>query len=201
MGYEIPQSFFLDAEDTPPQRNTFGNGGKPGWTPAGAMKWYDSIIDDILANPGTSLTATAQRLGRSDSTVQLIARSDLFKARYAQRRQAFEEELSRRLVSKITRAAELSLDATIETLEKKRDAIPLPTLVEITKSTLDRLGYGPSREAGPSVQVSVNNNVVSAEALAAAREKLKLIEHGPVPTNPPVVVAGPQQEDGEEGDG
>jgi hypothetical protein len=194
MGFEIPASFFEDIGQTEPVRNTYGSEGR-NWTPAGAMKWYDGIIDDILAHPGTSLTETAHRLGRAPDTVQCIARSDMFRARWAQRRQQFEDALRDRLVAKITRTAELALDSTIEVLEKKRDTIPLPMLTEITKSTLDRLGYGPSRSESPSVQVSVNNNVVSAEALAAAREKLKLVEGNGVPVAP---VAGPEPQAGEE---
>jgi len=166
----------MDLDDTLPVKDNLG------------MKWYDHIIDDLLANPGTSLAATAARLGRSASTVYTVCASDLFKARYSQRRAQFEEELSRKMVAKITKAADLALDATIEVLEKKRDAIPLPVLNELTKNTLDRLGYGPSREP----PVVINNNVVSAEALAAAREKLKVVE-GSVKT-----VAGPTEPDGED---
>jgi len=157
---------------------------------AGSMLWYDNIIDDLLANPGTSLADVARRLGRSPSTIYTICGSDLFKARYSQRRAQFEDELDRRMVAKITKAADLALDATIEHLEKKRDAIPLPVLNELTKNTLDRLGYGPSMRDTPAVVV--NNNVVSAEALAAAREKLKVVE-GSVKT-----VAGPTEPDGED---
>ena len=39
---------------------------------------------------------------------------------------------------------------------------------------MDRLGYGPSPP--PAAPVIVNNNVVSAEALAAARDNLRTIE-------------------------
>lgn len=186
---DIPESFFMDLESTAPVKNTFGNDHK-NWTPAGAMKWYDSIIDDMLANPGTSLVDTARRLGRSPSTVYTIASSDLFQARWAQRRQQFEDELNRRMVAKLTKAADMALDITIETMEKKRDAIPLPVLSDITKTTLDRLGYAPTERSAPAVVV--NNNVVSAEALAAAREKLKLVE-GSAKS-----VAGPPEPDGED---
>jgi hypothetical protein len=185
---EIPPSFFEDLGDVAPVRNTFGSEGK-NWTPAGAMKWYDSIIDDILTNPGTDLTQCAQRLGRAPNTVQTIVRSDMFKARFAQRRQQFEAALDMRLIDKLTKTAELSLDATIEQLKKKRDAIPLPVLTEITKSTLDRLGYSPSRSDSPLVNVQVNSNVVSPEALEKAREKLKLLEGKPI--HPTELVAGP----------
>jgi hypothetical protein len=184
MGRDIPASFFSDLEGVLPVN---------GWKPAGAMKWYDSIIDDLLANPGTSLKDCARRLGRSPSTISSVASSDLFKARWAQRRQQFEEALRDRMVNKLTQAAELSLDLTIEQMGKKRDAIPLPVLTEITKSTLDRLGYGPQQDRA-AVQVNVSSNVVSAEALASAREKLKLVE-GRVLSDP---VAGPDPTEGEE---
>lgn len=216
MGAEIPGSIFDDLEGTVPLRNTFGCEKSQGWTPAGAMKWYDSIIDDLLANPGTDLTDCAHRLGRSPDTVQAIARSDMFKARWAQRRQQYEELLNQKLVAKLTQTADLALDCTIEVLKKKRDAVPLPILAELTKTALDRLGYAPQgREAGSQVHVTLQqNNVVSAEALAAAREKLKLVEsvaHGPpdgreatgrehVVSDPKDPVAGQEPTDGEEVD-
>lgn len=179
----------MDLDDTAPVRNVFGSEHK-NWTPAGAMKWYDDIIDDLLANPGTSLKDCAIRLGRSPSTVYTIASSDLFNARWAQRRQQYEEEINRKMVAKLTKTANLALDVTIEAIEKKRDAIPLPVLTELTKTALDRLGYSPEAKAAPAVVV--NNNVVSAEALAAAREKLKLVE-GSAKS-----VAGPPEPDGED---
>jgi hypothetical protein len=175
MGYDLPRSFFDGLEGVTPIKNVFGQDYKNGWTPAGAMKWYDSIIDDMLSHPGTSLTETAKRLGRHPNTVQTIVSSDLFKARWAQRRAEYEDMLNQKLVGKITRAADLALDVTIEHLEKKRDTIPLPILTELTKVTLDRLGYSPKTNEA-AVQVNVSNNVVSAEALAAAREKLKQVE-------------------------
>ena len=187
---EIDDSFFADLDGVVPQRNTFGCEGKHGWTPAGAMSWYDGIIDDILSNPGTSLTDTAKRLGRSPSTVQAIVRSDMFRARFAQRRSYFEAELDRRIADKLTKVAELSLDAQIETLTKKRDAIPLPILNEVVKTSLDRLGYAPAKPDAGSVSVSINNNVVSPEALASAREKLKMLESKPTLEQAPV--AGPE---------
>jgi len=176
--FEIPPSFFEDLDAVQAQRNTFGCEGK-NWTPAGAMSWYDHIIDDILSNPGTDLTATAKRLGRSPGTVQTIARSDMFRARFAQRRAQFEAELDRRIIDKLTKVAEKSLDATIEVLDKKKDAIPLPILKDLATSSLDRLGYGPPRGDPPSVNVSVQSNVVSPEALARARERLKFIDEEP----------------------
>ena len=65
-------------------------------------------------------------------------------------------------------------------LEKKRENVPLPLLSEIVNSALDRLGYSPKKEPTTAVQVNVNSQQVvapvSAEALGAARETLRLVE-------------------------
>jgi len=173
---ELPASFWMEANDLPhnrpgPPRSPGGTGM---WKPMASLVWYDSIIDDILANPGTRLKDTAARLGRSNTTISSVVSSDLFKARWVQRREQFSQALDERLTRKLAAVAEKGLDATIEILEKKRDSIPLPVLNETVKNSLDRLGYGPSPP--PAAPVIVNNNVVSAEALAAARDNLRTIE-------------------------
>ena len=172
---ELPASFWMEATELPHTRRGPPRAGGTGhWKPMSSLVWYDSIIDDILSNPGTTLKATAKRLGRADTTICSVVSSDLFKARWAQRREQFSQALDERLTRKLAAVAEKGLDATIEILEKKRDSIPLPVLNETVKNSLDRLGYGPSAPASPPV--IVNNNVVSAEALAAARENLRAIE-------------------------
>lgn len=158
------------------------------------MLWYDSIIDDLLANPGTHLQDTAKRLNKAPNTIYLICGSDLFKARYAQRRAQFNADLDQRLTGKVAKVAELALDATISHLEKKHDAVPLQHLKEIGKDALDRLGYGVPKPGAPSVVVNNHNNVqataatqVSGESLARARAAMKLLNE----SNPgPVEVEG-----------
>lgn len=154
------------------------------FVPKKAMLWHDSIIDDMFANPGTTIKATAERLGRSPVTVGYIVNSDLFKARYAQRRDQFNEDLDTRLIGKLAKVAELSLDLTMEQLEKKRTAVPLPLLNDIMSKSLDRLGYGP-KPTNPSVQVNVQQNngaqaqiatPVSASVLEEARASLRQVE-------------------------
>lgn len=150
-----------------------------------AMLWHDAIIDDMFANPGTTIKATAERLGRSPVTVGYVVGSDLFKARYAQRRDQFNEDLDHRLIGKLSQVAELSLDLTLEQLQKKRTAVPLPLLHDITTKSLDKLGYGPKPASGPSVVVNNNNGgqqlvaaPVSALALEEARASLRQVESG-----------------------
>ena len=195
---EIPESFFRSLEDgaaavrhklaSPPPEKA--------WQPQKAMYWYDSIIDWMFAHPGGAIKECAADLGRSPVTIGLIVRSDLFKARYAARRARFNEELDSRLVGKLAKVAEVGLDLTLEVLEKKRDSIPLPLLNDITKSAMDRLGYGPAQTSSPAVvinntanaQVAALPETVTAGALERARENLrklnsmdqpKVIEHEP----------------------
>lgn len=150
--------------------------------PSKAMPWYEAVIDDMLSHPGTSIKDTAARLGRSPVTVGYVMKSDLFKTLYAQRREQYNEELDQRLVGKLAKVAELSLDLTLEQLEKKRTAIPLPLLHDISSKSLERLGYGVKPSGGPAVQVNVQQNSpqvaapVSAEALQSARQSLRTIE-------------------------
>lgn len=178
--------------------------------PSKAMLWYDSIVDDMFANPGTTIKATAARLGRSPVTIGYIVNSDLFKARYAQRRDQFNEELDTRLIGKLAKVAELSLDLSLESLEKKRTAVPLPLLHEISDKALARLGYGP-KPAGPAaVAVTVNNSNTSAAqvvvpvspaALAAARDTLRTIEQSKLPLALADSSASAAEGGGEDGNG
>ena len=182
---DLPASFWADLPTTEkPVANLppAPTGGQ--WQPTKMMYWYDSIIDDFLANPGTTVKETAARLGRNPVTISLIARSDLFKARYAQRRSEFNEDLDQRLTGKLAKIAETSLDLTLEVLEAKRDKVPLPQLIEIQNKALDRLGYGTSTSSNPSVVIHNNNSAsaaaqsgaVTPEVLAEARRKLRLVE-------------------------
>lgn len=177
---EIPESFFLEARADSVSAKMEIARPRGSWTPPKAQLWYDSIIDWMFANPGGKIKACAQALDKSPVTIGLIVRSDLFRARYAQRRARFSEELDHRLVGKLARVAELGLDSIAEALEKKRDQVPLPILNDITSRAMDRLGYGSRAEsAGASVHVQVNNQsveVVSASALEKARSHLRTLE-------------------------
>lgn len=182
---EIPDSFFLGLPDPVLPR---ANPDRPTPTaPMRAMILYDAIIDEMFLDPATNMTAVAKKLGRSPNTVSLIVRSDFFRARWLQRRDKFNEDLSWRLQNKMALVAEKSLDATLDALNTRTN-IPLPVLREINESVLDRMGYNPrsgSAPVGPAVQVNVQNNTASSavangqaspEGLARAREYLQILE-------------------------
>lgn len=190
---DIPESFFAPTRAASEAAVLHKLGSPPpenGWQPQKAMYWYDSIIDWMFANPGGALKECAAALGRNPVTIGLIVRSDLFKARYAQRRARFSADLDHRLVGKLARVAEISLDSMVDALEKKRDTVPLPVLHEIAKGAMDRLGYGPSRSETAAASVIINNNPsasvgvvlpasVSPDALAKARGYMAALQGTP----------------------
>ena len=189
MNAEIPGDLFTDLEQVAP--------AKPGpHQPSVAQKWYDGIIDDILANPGTSIKDTAARLGRHPNTISAICNSDLFKSRWEQRRAQFSMALDLHLSNKLARVAEKALDHTLAALDRTQDKTPLPILKDLAMQSLDRLGYGPSRSESPSAQVNVNvqSGAASQEGLERARKQIELSakRHHEVP--PPV--AGSEEEPG-----
>lgn len=151
------------------------NENRKAWTPARFRYWYDSIIDLLLVEPTLSQKEIAARVGRHAVTVGLIMNSDLFRARYEQRRGEQNAQLTQALNTRLARTAIASLEHIEATLQKKRDTIPLPELVDVADKALTRLGYGPKNHAAP-VQVNVNNQQVvapvTAEQLAESRAKL-----------------------------
>ena len=184
MNAELPKDFFADVKEAKADNDI-----KPS-----ALRWYDGIIDDILANPGTTVKDTAARLGRSPSTISAITSSDLFRARWEQRRAQFSMALDLHLSQKLASVAEKALDHTIEQLDKKRDTIPLPILKDLALGSLDRLGYGPKPAPAAAVQVNVNAGTASPEALERARERMRALELRSSP-----LVAG-SEEKAKEGD-
>lgn len=142
------------------------------------MLWYfDQIIDYIMANPGARPAELAKHVNRSPGTISAIVNSDMFKARFQSRREAYAKDHDFAIMGRNVALAERSMDLILEVLEKKKDQVPLGQLLQIQSSALDRLGYSVQRE--PSVSVSVQQHTdnrtvvlppsVDASVIAEAR--------------------------------
>jgi hypothetical protein len=143
------------------------------------MLWYyTAIIDWMIANPGRPLSECAKYVGRTQTTLSIIINSDMFKAALAQRKAEFQAQHDFSLIEKTTKVAHASLDAILTTLEKKKDAVPLDRLQQISDSALGRLGYG-AKPLTQAVQVNNFNGPsqvfapVSSNDLAEARMALR----------------------------
>jgi hypothetical protein len=145
--------------------------------------WYDAIIDLLLLDPTLRQYEIAKKLNRAPVTISLVMNSDLFKARYEQRKAAHNAAIHSKLNGQMVQVADLGLQLILETMKSKRDKIPLETLVDTTTDTLDRLGFGVpkgQRDPVPGIGVQVNNTMVvapvSREVLESARAQLREIE-------------------------
>jgi len=145
--------------------------------------WYPAIADWMVANPGRPLRECAKDLGRGESTIYMIATTDLFKDFLANRRKEWEQRHDFSLREKTTRVAESALDILSEVLEKKRDTIPLARIAEIGFGALDRLGYAPQKQAAVAVNVQQNGNgngvvvlPVNSDALREAQEAIRVAQ-------------------------
>jgi hypothetical protein len=142
--------------------------------------WYPAIADWMIRNPGGTIKDCAAELNRHPNTISMIAGTDMFREYMAQRREEWRQHHDFALISKVTKVAEAGLDVLLEKLEKKKDQIPMQLVTEVAMSALDRLGYGPRREPAVAVNVQQNDNrvvvAVDANALAEAREAMRLAE-------------------------
>lgn len=147
------------------------------------MWYYSAIIDWMIANPGRPLRECAQYVGKTQTTLSIIINSDMFKAALAQRKEQFRQMHDIGLIEKTTKVANAGLDAILETLEKRRDKIPLADLNTVTDGALQRLGYGVKPNSQPGVQVNIGGNAqaqvvlpVSAQDLEEARMALRQVQ-------------------------
>lgn len=143
--------------------------------------WYPAIADWLLRNPGGRTQDCAKELGKHANTISMIMNTDLFRDYMAQRRRDWTALHDDAIRHKLTRVAETSLDILHDSLEKKRDQIPISTLRDIGTSALDRLGYSPNKAAPAVGVVNVQSGPtfvlpVNTDALREAQEAIRLAE-------------------------
>lgn len=146
--------------------------------------WYAALADWMIANPGAYIKDACLRNGgpidAAPNTLSMIANTDLFKSYLEDRRRRNIECHDHSILSKQMAIAEISLDIVLETLTKKRTAVPFAQVAEMSASTLSRLGYGP--KSAPAVQINNNTQTnvaitpVSQAALAEARDAMRAAE-------------------------
>lgn len=158
-------------------------------TPSGQPKgrwrwWYSAIADWMLRNPGGKLEDCARELQKHPGTISQIWRTDMFQEYLARRKEEFHQQHDFVIRSKMTAIAEASLDIMLDTMNKKKDQIPMQRLESIAHGTLDRLGYGPKSAPAVVIDASQNDNRqqvvqvsgLTPQQLEEAREALRLSE-------------------------
>ena len=149
---------------------------------------YEAIIDFMLSHPHMKRGEIAVRLGFTPAYFSVLTNSDGFRARYAHRRAAMEEELKTRHVARLHQIAELAADRVVDALTPREGEEPCdPRFAnEVHSRVLGSLGFGSNSPSGggggANVNLQVNNynrDDVPPERLAAARERLTQVSRQP----------------------
>lgn len=145
------------------------------YAPGKLMWWHDAIIDTMIAEPRLTKKDIATKLSCTPTFIYMITNSDLFKARYAQRRQEYERQLGVGLVEKVAKVADATLDRILERVKDPGAQVPLQQLESLADKTLSRLGYNPQRATPAAAPATVNVQVErGAHVVVAPVEKRDL---------------------------
>lgn len=162
--------------------------------------WHDAIIDYMLTHPGAPLKELALEFKRSISHISIIINTDMFKARFEQRRQSLNQALGQSVQQKMLGALDLALEVVTEQMKTKRTQLPFKDVAAFTNSTLERLGYG-SKATAPSVVVNngpqqvtiTSSDLEEARQLLRRSEAAKLVEHSiPAQVEAPTLLLTPE---------
>lgn len=145
------------------------------WKPQAFRFWYDHVIDWMLANPEGNLKQCAEAVGRHPNTIRMIVASDMFKARWAERRGELNGMYNDAILLKTSRVAMQALDVLSERLESNPRGIPAATVADIASKSMEALGFGAPKVGQPLPHQEVHVHV-GGDVLAQARDRMRVIE-------------------------
>jgi hypothetical protein len=136
-----------------------------------------AIADLMLGEPQLTQNEIAKRLNYSFPWLSLIVNTDMFKAYFASRREAFNSALSERISGKLSQATEAALDNLIEGINSKGANMSVLERKEVADTLLQRLGYG--MKTAPTIVnnvQAVTSVSVDKDVLIEARRSLRAVE-------------------------
>lgn len=136
---------------------------------------HDAIIDWLLENPNEK---TKERLARelnvTRTWLSIVMNSDAFKRRYEERRREYNEQFGASVIHKLHRVSVKALDALARAVDE--DECSPRELCEVSRVSLQSLGYGTNRAREPVVQYNETNiAIVDKDVLAKARDSMKRV--------------------------
>lgn len=134
---------------------------------------HDAILDWLLMNPTAPLREMAQALGYSISWLSLVINSDLFQAKYAERRGAIETQIASDIPAKMRIIAQIGLEKLADKMARSEDP---DFLLETTDKVLHRLGYAPSKGPTTVTQTNVQQNVYAVDAATLAKHRERIVQ-------------------------
>ncbi len=130
---------------------------------------HHAIMDYMLANPVARMPEIAEHFKVSPAWLSTVRNSDLFKARFAERRKLMDEDHSNRISQKMMDLAEKGIDKLTDIIEDDEQDGRLK--LDASKMALESLGFlGKGAQAPAPTQPAVQVNIDSS-SFAQAREK------------------------------
>lgn len=132
---------------------------------------HHAIMDYMLAHPVKRQPEVAAYFKVTPAWLSTVRNSDLFKARFAERRRLMDEDQSTRIASRLADVAEDGIEALSDIIADEEQDGRLK--LDATKMALESLGFlgkgkvhGEPQQAAPAIQVNVGLSVFEK-----AREK------------------------------
>lgn len=127
------------------------------WQPKRHRAVHDRIMDLMLHRPDLTYDDIGKFLGYHKQTVMLIANSEAFRARLAERSSQISETFQNDMVAQQRAVAQQGLERMSKLLEIESD---LEKVKDATEMVLDSLGMGPNRKLpGVVVNTQVNQQI------------------------------------------
>lgn len=142
---------------------------------------HEAIIDWLLSNPHVkNLEVLCAEMEISRSHLSIIMNSGLFKKRFEDRRQEFNNSLNGKIQDKLIAVGDKAMDK-LDALLDDPDCDPR-LVADIADKTLQKLGYGASKGSGPMLKIhqrEVETRTIDQGTLVEARRTIETIMEGP----------------------
>ena len=143
---------------------------------------HDMLIDWLIANPERTQGDCAAAFNLTQAWLSTLLNSDMFKAKITERLAELGEGVREIIKLKMTHAADIAMDRTIE---KLTEGASDDFLTQTRDTLLTRLGYVDKPMNGGNGHAPINLNIgISADLLNQARVKAKKINTLPVHAEP-----------------
>lgn len=141
---------------------------------------HEMILTWLITNPDKTQGECAREFNVTEVWLSTVINSDVFQARWAERRTAMANGVDGQIMAS---AKTVALKA-LARLEKVVEVSPDPELIlSTTDKLLGRLGYGP-KTTGAAVSVTQNNTFLSVDAATLAEARKRITAQLPPPETP-----------------
>lgn len=151
---------------------------------------HELILNWLVLNPEKTQGDCAQHFGITEAWLSVVINSDVFKARWEQRKAFMADQTDKLMIAQ----ARGVVSEGLQKLEKLvKDSQDPAFVLQTTDKLMGRLGFG-HKPAGMQVQLTQNNLLVDAATVAAARASILSAAVSKTDDTPETLDVTPQSE-------